>query len=135
MEKKCCKKNKKECEEESDKSDESDESVSVDSTSDSEDSEDTDINICDKEKKTEDSDTVSDSDDDSDSEINSESDDSDDENENFFEHSGVTNEGLGEMFHSVFIDNSGVTIAESLSSIALELHKLNNNIKKSYKNK
>ena len=152
VELKCCKKvktckkkakDKKKKQKEGCDEDVSDESVSVDSTSSSEGSDDTDkdSSIYDKDRKTDNSDNDSDSDSDSDSESCSDScseSDScdDDENDKFFEHSsGVTNEGLGEMFHSVFVDNSGVTIAESLSSIATELHKLNNNIKKSYKNK
>jgi len=75
-------------------------------------------------------------DDDDDDEDEDEDDDEDEDGDDIFDSIGVTNEALGAMFQGVFIDNEGNTIADSLSKIAEELHKLNHNMKKTYsKNK
>ena len=70
-----------------------------------------------------------DEDEDEDDDEDDDEDEDEDENE-IFDSIGVTNEGLAAMFQGVFIDSNGITIADSLSLIAKELHKLNHNLKK-----
>lgn len=99
--------------------------------SESDDSEDDDEDSDDNDK--EDGDEDEDGEDDSGEE--DDSDDSDEEDDDMYDSLGVTNEGLAGMFQGVFLDSEGNSIADSLSKIADELHKLNHNMKKNYSKK
>ena len=100
---------------------------------DDKDDDDEDVDVSDS------SDTLSEDDDDDDDDVDEDEDDEDEDEDgdedDIFDSIGVTNEALGAMFQGVFIDNEGNTIADSLSKIAEELHKLNHNMKKTYNKK
>ena len=101
------------------------EEVVIEESDDDDDDDDEDIDV----SGSSDNESSASDDDDEDDE---DEDDEDGDEDDIFDSIGVTNEALGAMFQGVFIDNEGNTIADSLSKIAEELHKLNHNMKKSY---